>query len=129
MARSVTVTIGAEQRDLLYGEVIARLPGIDSVWRAVERQDFEAADRLGWEYSDSLRLLVEDLGWGDRSSAGVELRTPPDVLRRSLERLRESAERWAADEAQERAETERRTRLLKKTCEEVLGLLDRGTVR
>jgi hypothetical protein len=60
----VSVTITAEQRDLLYDEFLDRLSGIDDVRLAVVKEDYEAAQRLGMAISDDLRLVTEDLGWG-----------------------------------------------------------------
>ncbi len=82
---------------------------------------------MGVAYSDRLRLIVEDLGWGDGRGEPVELKTPPDVLRRALGQLREEARSLDASEERERAElreNEERNRLVMETCENVLGELD-----
>lgn len=60
------MTINPEQRDALYASIIVRLTGINDVYLAVEEGEFEVADRLSSEFADYLRLLHDDLGWGDR---------------------------------------------------------------
>jgi hypothetical protein len=39
------------------------------VWLAVSHKNYDAADRLGREYSDDLRLVLDDLGWGEGGPA------------------------------------------------------------
>lgn len=56
--------ITAEQRDALYDEILERLGGIDDIRMAASKGMFEMADRLAREYSDELRLVMDDLGWG-----------------------------------------------------------------
>jgi hypothetical protein len=123
----VTVTITAEERDALYEQIFARLTGIDEVWLAVEAGDYEAAGRLGREFSDDLRLVLEDLGWGKGSGESLELRTPPDVFRRVFTRMRGIAEAQRACEERERAESRQReeqTQRLMDACRRVLGELE-----
>jgi hypothetical protein len=122
-----TVTITTAQRDALYDQILDRLSGIGDVWLAASTENYETADRLGREYSDDLRLVLDDLGWGDRSeTAAIEMTTPPNVLRRIFRRLRDSAagERvqqqpgWA-----ESRELEERNRLVGEACQVVLAAL------
>jgi hypothetical protein len=87
------ITITAEQRDALYKEIYIGLSGIGDVWLAVCAADYDKAAELGRNYSDDLRLLLDDLGWGEGSEADVELTTASEVLRRVLGRLRRSAQR------------------------------------
>jgi hypothetical protein len=54
-------TITAAQRDALYDQILERLSGVGDVWIAVGSEDFEAADRLGREYSDDPRLVLGDI--------------------------------------------------------------------
>ncbi len=87
----MAVTITAEQRDALYDRILNRLSGIDDVWMAASSADYDTADRLGREYSDELRLVLDDLGWGDGPGGeAIELTTEVDVLRRVFGRLRDS---------------------------------------
>jgi hypothetical protein len=120
------VTISGEQRDALYAELLALLSGIDDVWLAIERGDFERADRLAREFSNYLRLIFEGLGWGDHNPASVELTMPPDVLRQTLSRLREQATKRYEQERPEqeafRAQWEY-SALVRSTCDEILNQL------
>jgi hypothetical protein len=124
----VTVTITHAQRDAVYDQILDRLSGIDDIWIAASKADFETADRLGREYSDELRLVLDDLGWGDGPEPEtIELTTAPDVLRRVFGRMRETA---AGERARRQAgwiETrvlEERNRLVGEACETVLAGLD-----
>jgi hypothetical protein len=125
----VTLTITAQQRDALYEQILDRLSGIGDVWLAVRAEDFESAERLGREYSDDLRLVLDDLGFGEGTGAAVELTTPADVLRRALVRLRDTAAARDAAEQEERAEireSEKRNRLVMAACRRLLADIDGG---
>jgi len=120
-------TITAKQRDALYDQLYDRLSGIGDVWLAVCAENYDAATRLGREYSDDLRLLLDDLGWGGGTGGPVELKTPPDVLRRVLPRLREAAVKFSASQKVQREEVEaidERSRLVSEACLSVLADLD-----
>jgi hypothetical protein len=122
----VNVRISAAERDALYEELQARLSGIDEVWLAVAAEDWAEADKVGREFSDDLRLILDDLGWGAGGGRPLELGTPPDVLRRVLTRMQRRAEDRRAMEEEERAERRRRearTEQLLETCRRVLGEL------
>ena len=122
----MTPTITSTQRDLLYDGILDRLSGIGDLWLAVEKEDYAAAQRMGVAYSDRLRLIVEDLGWGDGSGEPVELRTAVDVLRRALSRLHEETRDRDAGEERERVElqeNEERNRLVMETCRNVIAEL------
>jgi hypothetical protein len=123
----MTPTITSEQRDALYEQILDRLSGIGDVWLAVCSENYEVAGRLGREYSDDLRLVLDDLGWGEGSAKGIELRTPPDVLRRVLSRLHDTALTLEISEAPTHVEVHRleeRTHLVTATCRSVLAELD-----
>jgi hypothetical protein len=124
----VTVTITRAQRDAVYDQILDRLSGIDDIWIAASKADFETADRLGREYSDELRLVLDDLGWGDGPGVEtIELATPADVLRRVFGRMRDTA---AGERARRQAgwiethQLEERNRLVGEACEAVLARLD-----
>jgi hypothetical protein len=124
----VTVTITHAQRDAVYDQILDRLSGIDDIWIAASKADFETADRLGREYSDELRIVLDDLGWGDGPGPeAIELTTAPDVLRRLFGRMRDSAagerERRQAGWLETR-QLEERNRLVGEACEAVLARLD-----
>jgi hypothetical protein len=117
------ITITAEQRDALYEQLMIRLSGIDAVWRAFNEGDLAKTERLGREFSDNLRLVLDDLGLGKGTGESVELTTPPDVLRRVFDRVRKVAEAQRTSEEEERAETQRsgrQNRLVLETCESLL---------
>jgi hypothetical protein len=81
----MTITITAAQRDALYDQLLDRLIGIGDIQVPIQ------AERIGREYSDDLRLLLDVLGSGDGNGEPVELSAPPKVLRRILPRLLERA--------------------------------------
>jgi hypothetical protein len=120
--------ISAEQRDALYDQILDRLSGIGDIEVAIAAENYEDAERIGREYCDDLRLLLDDLGVGDGSGEPVELRTPPEVLRRVLPRLRDRASTHTASlepEWVEAEEIKERNRLVADACEAVLvGLED-----
>lgn len=122
----MTVTITSAQRDALYDQILDRLSGIGDIELAIQSEDYDAAERLGREYSDDLRLLVDDLGFGQGDGRPVSLTSPPDVLRRVLPRLRELAEGMAASQEPEWVEVRglrTRNRLVVEACENVLSSL------
>lgn len=123
----MSVRITAAERDALYEQIVVRLSGIDEVWMAVEAEDYAQAERVGREFSDDLRLIVDDLGWGAGSSEALELASPPDVLQRVCTRLRGRAEAQRETEEEERAQSRQReeqTQRVLETCRRVLGELD-----
>jgi hypothetical protein len=88
------VTITLAQRDALYEQVLNHLRGIGDVWLAIEKRDYRTADRLGREFADDLRLLLDDLGFPDDDqppSGVVELTMSPAALARVIWRLGEEA--------------------------------------
>lgn len=123
----MTVSISHAQRDAVYDRILDRLSGIEDIWLAASTGRYETADRLGREYSDELRLVLDDLGWGEGPEAEtIELTTEPGVLRRVFGRLREVA----ADERVHRQagwiesrEHEERNRLVGEACRSVLAML------
>jgi hypothetical protein len=124
-------TITAEQRDVLYGHITTRLTGINDVLLAVEKEDFDAAQQLGREFSDYLDLLCTDLGWGEGSADPIKLSTSQDVLWRVLFRVQERAEAEHQEEEDERAEARQHrhaNRVLRETCQQLLSDLSGGPV-
>jgi hypothetical protein len=123
------ITVTAEQRDALYEQIAIRLTGIDGVFKAFSERDFEVFERLAREFSDNLRLMLDDLGMGAGSGEAVELTSPPDVVRRVMERLRSAAESRNAVEKKEQSEAEANRAqnvLVLETCQSVLSALDGG---
>jgi hypothetical protein len=117
-------TITAAQRDALYDQILDRLSGIGDIELAVQLENYDAAERLGREYSDDLRLLLDDLGFGVGSGQPIELTAPAEVLRRVLPRLRELAENLNASQEREWTEAGRmreRNRLVSEACQAVLA--------
>jgi len=126
----MSVTISALQRDALYDQILDRLSGIGDIEVAIQAQNYHDAKRIGREYSDDLRLLLDDLGIGDGDGQPVALTTSPDVLRRVLPRLRERAENHSAGlrpELIEVHEVTERNRLVSEACETVMAALDGTT--
>jgi hypothetical protein len=122
----VSVRLAAAERDALYEQIFVRLSGIDEVWMAAEAGDYERAGRAAREFSDYLRLILDDLGWGEGGGEPLELVTPPDVLRRVCTRMQGRAEAQREAEEAERAESqgrEERTQRALETCRRVLGCL------
>lgn len=123
----MAISISAEQRDALYDQLIDRLSAIDDVRVAVEREDFEAADRLAREVSDDLRFVCDDLGWGAGRGGAVELSCPPDLLRRVFTRLGEAAAQMASvgkEQEEEIRELRHRNRTVTRVSRRVLAELE-----
>jgi hypothetical protein len=124
----MSLTITAEQRDALYDQVLDRLSGIGDIEIAIGVKDYDTAERLGREFSDDLRLLLDDLGLGESNGEPVALSSPPEVLLRVLPRLLELAEAHSSaldEEVAEAAELKSRNRLVADACKTVLAELDR----
>lgn len=125
----MSIAITAKERNALYGEIVVRLTGIDALYRAVDAEDFEQAERLGREFCDYLLVLLNDLGWGEVSPSSprdFELTTAPDVLRRVLERLHVAASsQLETDKGRTRAAQadEALTEFVMTTCSEALEAL------
>ena len=120
------ITLTPVQRDALYGEIVTRLAGIDAVWLAVSRKEFKAAERLAREFSDALRFVVEDLGFGEGSGEAIKLKTPPDVLRRVLTQIGAAAKVDKQGQEEKRAESESsvaEAELTETTCKSLLTAL------
>ncbi len=103
------------------------MSGIADIEVAIQAKNYDAAERIGREYSDDLRLLLDDLGIGDGNGESVELSAPPEVLRRVLPRLRRLAQSYSASlepELVEVREVKDRNRLISEACETVLSELD-----
>lgn len=119
--------ISAAERDALYEQIYVRLSGIDEVWVAARNQDFARASQVAREFSDDLRLILDDLGWGEGSGHDLELTAPPDVLRRVCTRLRTRAEaeqRLVEEERAEMKPREEQTGRVLAACRRVLEELD-----
>jgi hypothetical protein len=128
----VSVRITGDERDALFEQIYARLSGIDEVWMAAAAEDWSLADEVAREFCDYLRLIVDDLGWGEGSGEVLELRTAPDVLRRVFTRLQKKASGLRAREEEERTEAklrEERTEQVLEACRRVLEGLEEGDAR
>ena len=120
-------TITAAQRDALYDQILDRLSGIGDIEMAIQAERHEDAERIGREYSDDLRLLLDDLGIGEGDGGPLTLTTSPEVLRRVLPRLRERARTHTSSlehEMSEVVEIKDRNKLVAEACEAVLAELD-----
>jgi hypothetical protein len=119
----MSITITREERDALYRRITTRLNGIDDVYRAVEDEDWEAAQKLGQEFSDLLRFVCTDIGWGEGTGESVRLAAPPDVVARAVGAVREMARADGshfAGERQAAEEQEHEALDLQRTCERLL---------
>lgn len=119
-------TITAEQRDALYRHILVRLTGINDINLALDRGDFREASQLSDDFADCLRLLHDDLGWGEAFQGSLELSAPTDVVRRALMRVKQRAEVEDGLEAEEAAEMEasrKQNHLVRETCSQVLAEL------
>jgi hypothetical protein len=126
----MNLTITAAQWDALYDQILDRLSGIGDIELAIQSQKYDDAERIGRDYSDDLRLLLDDLGIGEGDGEPVELTTDPDVLRRVLPRLRQLALDYTAGLEPARVEVHEvseRNRLVSEACEIVLAGLDGST--
>jgi hypothetical protein len=115
-----------EQRDALYDQILDRLSGIGDIELAVRAGRYDSASRLCEEYSDELRLLRNDLGFGESSGQRIWVTTAPEVLQRVLPRLRKAAEGFTASQEPEWAavrEMRDRSRLVAEACTNVLDEL------
>jgi hypothetical protein len=122
----MTITITAPQRNALYDLILDRLSGIGDIEMAIRAKSYEDAERIGREYADDLRLL-DDLGIGDGNGHSVELTAPPEVLRRTLPRLRERATGHMSGLEREMAEVfevKDRNGLVAGACAAMLAALD-----
>ena len=122
----MSVAISPKERDALYERIAMRLNGIDDVFKAVEAEDWEEAQKLGQEFSDLLRLVCQDLGWGEAAEGELELNTPTDVLARAAGTVRDLASADGEHFEREKREAEAQeneARSLQQTCERLLGEL------
>lgn len=119
-------TITPDQRNALYERVLVDISGMGQLSSVLEREDYEAAYRLARVYSDDLLLVLTDLGWGKPAIGPKHLKSPPDVLLRTLTRFHTEA----LDE--QRAEAEplsgvrkqlEENEAVRKTCDELLAEL------
>ncbi len=129
MSRS-TATITAEQREAIYELICLHLVGLSDLCLALDRKDFDTAERLGLEFGEDLRLM-EDLGWKeDDGRQAVALTMPVEDLTETLKRLRAEAEGLFAGSPEERRVTEEedaakvRHQLVIDTCTELMARLD-----
>lgn len=121
------ITISAIQRDLLYQEILNRLAAIGDIHFALDQEDWDAATQMGIAFSDDLRIVSQDLGWGPHRGEPVDLTSPPDVLRRAMSRWRDSIlgiESEHEDEREAMRRTQERNQLVIDACRSVLDALD-----
>jgi hypothetical protein len=123
----MSITITAPQRDALYDQALDRLSGIGDIEVAIRAGNYDLAERIGREYLDELRLLLDGLGLGEGDGRPVELTAAPEVLRRALPRLQSQAESYTASLEPGLAEVREitaRNQLVCEACEAVLSELD-----
>lgn len=88
----MSTTITAAQRAVLYEEIISKFQsGLgEELWVAIRTGNWSKADQLGWEVSDLLRFVSEDLRWGNNSHCSVlKLTAPSDLIGRVSQYLSE----------------------------------------
>jgi hypothetical protein len=103
---TTTLTITAEQRSVIYRQVIQHLSGIGDVNLAYGGGHYAAAEKLGDEYAEDLDLLA-DLDWPlDDPREPFELKMPADELERVFRRLHREAEDGLGEPEKRRAAAE-----------------------
>jgi hypothetical protein len=126
-----TPTITPAQRDAIHRQIINRLSTAGDLSMLVEEQDRAAARRLAREVADDLQLVLDGLGLGETTTGGdVELRLPPEQLRRTFSRLRERAveEQEAISQRPSEAKAPyERALIVIETCDQVLAVVGRET--
>lgn len=125
------IKLTARQRDALCEPVVNALSRAGDLGMLVNAERFDDAYKLARELCDDLCFLVDGLIWGDGHSGAVELKTPPEILRRALSRCcqetfsREASEIVERIEAsQEMDQAKKRNQAIVATCLELLGELD-----
>src|SRR6185312_1512941 len=89
------VTIDAEQRAALWGDLTLDLTGIDGVYLAIRDHEREKARALRCRFEQDMRLL-DDIGWAKQQPGEqFALTIPPGELRPVLQRLHDNASRHA----------------------------------
>ena len=103
---NTTITITREQRQPLHRLVTQHISGIGDVDMKLSADDFAAAERLGLEYSEDIRML-NDLGWDpDDERESFDLTLPQHDLMEALKRLRHDAEDGLSEKEEQRAREE-----------------------
>jgi hypothetical protein len=111
--------------------ILSRLIAIDDLWRAIDAEDFEKAERLGREYTDLLLLILNDLGWGSDGEA-LELTMPAEDLRHVFGLFHERAARaFPVEQAEEAEVREAReeNQLVLDACKAVFTTIDVQAMR
>ncbi len=122
----VSITLPADQRDVLYAQLRADLLGIDDLRLAIENEEFATADRLGRRFVGALRLILGGLGWGDQAAGSVNLTVPAAELRSIITGLRDTAvELYEAERDEQEAfrASWERAAFVRDTCDEILNRL------
>lgn len=89
------VTIDAEQRAALWGDLTLDLTGIDAVYLAIQEHEWEKARALRCRFEQDMRLL-DDIGWAEQQPGErFDLTIPAEELRPTLQRLHGNASRHA----------------------------------
>ena len=126
-----TVTISGVQREVFYELVLDHLSGLGDLGLAISQGDFAAAEQMGIEFGEDLRLM-EDLGWDSAPRQEADLTMPPEDLIEVLMRLKSDAEgglrepNGDRDAANADNAARRRYRLALDTCDGLLTMLDRS---
>ncbi len=121
--------IDPHQRDVLYMSITARLTGVNDVCIEYQHDNFEAAQQLSGEFSDDLRVLHDDLGWGGTPAESIQLKAPHDVWKRTLVRIQERAQsdlRRHEEHASELEQERERIQAVEDACRAVAGQLSRS---
>lgn len=122
--------ITAGQRDAIYRQILDQLRNAGDLSLLVEQDAPGAAKRLAREVTDDLQLVLDGLGWGETSSADVELDLPSPQLRRTFARLRERAIEQREASPGESADTQtpyERSLIVIETCDQVLAVAGEDT--
>lgn len=122
-----TITLPADQRNVLYAHIKPNLLAVDDLRLAIEAGELEVADRLGRRIASELRLIQAGLRWGDELDKPVDISLPAGELRAALQRLQDQAfdqYQSAQDEQEAFRHPWEQAAQVRDICAEVLGRLD-----
>lgn len=126
---STAITIGREQRDAIYEEVLTDVSGSGDVWAEMQSGDYGAARRTRDRLVGDMRLL-DDIGWEPEPGRELfELTMDGPDLARVLRTLHENAGSTVHEQVTrplEEAELAQRSLVTQTTCGDLLARIAAG---